>query len=175
MKFYLTSYASSHGEGYEGQREYPCISLVTDNWDDDFKYETLFRLIYKKSQMGIRYEIGSIKIMKDGCSKTRFSIPKEFEALGDEYCSLGQDIDFYKRLLDLFGANEAMSILGALRDCATDKKIYNDFKDKPIFKYSLLRFSEAYKALKEAEDIVLGQAYNNEFSFKYKNKFKRSK
>ena len=74
MKFYLTSYASSHGEGYEGQWEYPCISLVTDNWDDDFKYETLFRLIYKKSQMGIRYEIGSIKIMKDGCSKTRFSI-----------------------------------------------------------------------------------------------------
>lgn len=174
MKFYLTAYSSSHCEEYTGEREYPCISLVTDDWDDDFKYETLFRLIYKKSQIGIRHEIGSIKIMKSGCDITRFSIPKEFEALGDEYCSLGQDIDFYKRLLDLFGANEAMNILGALRDCATDKKIYNDFKDKPIFKYSLLRFSEAYKALKEAEDIVLGQAYNNEFSFKYKNKFKRS-
>lgn len=175
MKFYLTAYASSHCEGYTGEREYPCISLVTDNWDDDFQYETLFRLIYKKSQISIRHEIGSIKIMKNGCDKTRFSIPKEFEALGDEYCSLGQDIDFYKNLLELFGVDEAREILEALRDCATNEKIYNEFKDKPIFKYSLLRFSEAYKALKEAEDIILGQTYNNEFYFKYKNMFKDSR
>lgn len=173
MRFYVKRYFESHGEEYTGEYEYPHMKLVTDSWDDNYEYETLFKLKYYKSK-AFFYNIGEIKIMRLGYKVTRSNMPLTFERLENDFCSLGQDIDFYKKLRENFSENEVQEILSSLNDCALNDEIYEKFKKEPIFYNSLLRFSEAYKALKEAKNIIYNNYYKNEFYFQYKNKFKRS-
>lgn len=173
MRFYVKRYFESHGREYTGEYEYPHMKLITDSWDDNFEYETLFKLKYCISK-GFSWNIGEIKIMRLGYTVTRNNMPLTFESLENDFCSLGQDVNFYKTLRDKFSEKEVKEILNSLNDCALNDEIYEEFKNEPIFYNSLLRFSEAYKALKEAKDIIYNKAYKNEFYFKYKNEFKRS-
>ena len=173
MRFYVKRYFESHGREYTGEYEYPHMKLVTDSWDDNFKYETLFKLKYCISK-DFSWNIGEIKIMRLGYTVTRNNMPLTFESLENDFCSLGQDVDFYKTLRNKFSEKEVKEILNSLNDCALNDDIYEKFKNEPIFYNSLLRFSEAYKALKEAKNIIYNKDYKNEFSFKYKNEFKRS-
>lgn len=176
MEFFVTVYKSNgyYGKGYKGKLRYPCMVLVTDIWNDDFKYETLFKLYYYRVNNSKRVRkkfIGDIKIMKKGCNITRDNMPLCFEKLEDSFCSLGQSVNFYKNLHECFDEKEALRILNALNDCALSEEVYMEFENEDIFNYSLLRFSEAYKALKEAKNIILDKSYSNEFYFKYRNQF----
>ena len=102
-------------------------------------YGTLFD-VYLDAAPGQRRLLGSTKILQRGELITR--PPREADALTDEFCSLGQTIDYYEAL-EALGQPTCTAILRALRDVTADESIARAFEPEPGFRASLLRFSEA--------------------------------
>src|SRR5271170_3729588 len=77
------------------------VVLTLDNWDD-YSFKTFFSArIYDEN--GITYELGSLKIGFVGqqCSRTSDSLPPSFPELPEQYFSLGQEPEYYERLMKL--------------------------------------------------------------------------
>lgn len=142
-----------------------CFVLTFNNKWNDFDQFTWFRLYFKEGD-GLR-NIGTLKIMKGDKDNTRNVLPERFYCLGDDFCSLGYDIDYYKNVYSLFGKN-SMSILSCLQDAATNINIHDRFADKYIFKQSLIRMNCSERALREGRFYANGKTMNNAYSFVFK-------
>src|SRR3954454_1963416 len=92
--------------------------LLTDNWDDWFKYNTLYSLVVFDVD-GERHDIGGVKIgqfdMEEG--QRRAAIPESFSQLDDVFFSLGQDDSYYEKLNSL-GTQARDRVLQGLNDVA---------------------------------------------------------
>ncbi|MCW7506194.1 ATP-binding protein [Leptospira levettii] len=159
MKYYHIAYKSNLPPG----AKYPCFSLVKDGWND-YGYYTLYNLAYHPTST-TKIELGYLKILQKEEVATK--IPIEFSQLSEEYCSLGSDLNFYRKLYEIFEEN-IYKVLGSLNDCAIDEKIRDKFNHLEGFKKSLLRSSEDEKTLAEALNVLKGvsKIYNFNFSFK---------
>lgn len=138
MKFYIVS-------AYEqppADATFPCALLREDNWND-YGIRTLWGLRYYPSRND-RVEIGDVKIMRIGSVEAPLSQP--FSKLNTDYCSLGQTLDYYRKLGAL-GEDVFRPLLRALRDVVLMPSLRKRLKDDEVFNTSLLRFSEAQKAL----------------------------
>lgn len=145
----------------------PTIILCYDNWDD-YSFKTTFNVVY--SHDGRNDTIGLCKILCKNNINTFSEICREFEELDNNYCSLGQDLEYYENLLKLCPDNY-MEILSGLNDAAIFSEIYDGFSNEDGFKISLLRFSSAVKALKEAKNILNNTVkLENNMSFDFKTK-----
>ncbi|EDZ59350.1 ATP-dependent nuclease [Bacillus cereus group sp. MYBK77-1] len=143
MKFYVTS------RGFDlssMKKNAPCIVLITNNWND-YTFETLYKVIYIDNK-GQDIDLGEVKILHKTVKYSRDIIPREFEQLNNEYCSLGQSFSYYKAIKNL-DIEDVELILLALNDVTINTQLYNEFKTHPGFNESLLRFSEAARALIE--------------------------
>ncbi len=123
----------------------PAVYLLRDEWDD-FGYRTTF-WVYSFDARGNLRELGDTKILQQGASTTQ--LPERFQALPAEFCSLGQSLEFYRSILEL-GEDTARKLLQALRDIVVDPAHEQGLRDHEGFSKSLLRFSEAEKAYREA-------------------------
>jgi predicted ATPase len=148
-------------------KEYPAVVLRRDSWDD-FGYKTTVELTYYSSAEANKVVLGHTKILhiSDSEGYTEFD-DSEFLSLSDEYCSLGQSVEYYKSIKDL-GLN---SLLIDLKDCATNDTVYERFFELMGFRSSLLRSSRAEKLLKEAKVIFTDKIdiknTKDDFSFNY--------
>ncbi|NLP52446.1 AAA family ATPase [Bacillus sp. RO1] len=166
MKFIIVHKPWSIGETV---RETPYIELLSDNWDD-FSYKTLFTAYYF-DQDKQRKKLGEVKILHKEKLITSQSLDASFTELSDNYCSLGQTMDYYRKLSEL-PKNIYSEVLYGLRDIAFDRKHAIDFLEIEGFKDSLLRSSEANKAYKTAyEKFFLNEDIASEI-FKFKFKYK---
>ena len=107
MKFYLVS-------AYEqppADATFPCALLREDNWND-YGIRTLWGLRYYPARND-RIEIGPVKIMRIGHENA--PLKKAFTKLETDYCSLGQSLDYYRKLGAL-GEHVFRPLLSALRD-----------------------------------------------------------
>lgn len=162
MQFYVKRY----GRTLNLEKKYPCIVLTTDHWNDYSEAETLFHsMFYLNSDEYI--ELGDVKIMSTKDSVTRNVIEESFTQLDDSYCSLGQDISYYMDIRSKIHNSLHNEIFDGLRDAAINIKISNEFRNKNIFRVSLLRFSQAEKAFREAKDIMLGRKVDKRIKFKF--------
>lgn len=166
MKFFVKQYRGT----FDYQQPYPFVLLTTDDWNDYKIAETLFHAeLFINDQEYLN--LGDIKIMTLKNVKTRNDILSKFDMLDESYCSLGQTLDFYSKLSKQ-PEEIYVPFLKGLRDCATDQKIAETFQEEEVFISSLLRFSEAEKAMKEAKkyfgDNTEQEEKVLEFSFKYK-------
>lgn len=100
-------------------------------------------------------------------SITRNVIDSYFEELDDTFCSLGQDTNYYVTIRDKIEQPYRDEIFSGLRDAAINKQIGNKFKNTEIFRVSLLRFSQAEKAFKEAKKIMARQKVNKVLKFTF--------
>lgn len=152
------------------------IILNYDDWND-YGYRTSFGVYYCDENTYV-HEIGFIKIYyynnevdrsNTYYEHTRLSIGKTIGQLdGSLYCSLGQDLSYYRNLKKFFPENY-LSILERLNDIAVFDKIRDSFIEEGGVKASLLRFSGAEKALNEAKSIVQNQqVVEKDISFKYR-------
>lgn len=146
-------------------KKYPCFKLVFNYDWNDYGARTWFHLWYLEDSSS-KLSIGDVKIMHKE-EDTFDSMPDSFEALDDNYCSLGMKISFYKALLDKFGKNDAKQILGALQDCATNSVVRERFNQKPAFKDSLLRDISAQQVLDDALFLIENEKPDNVFSIGY--------
>ena len=148
---------------------YSYFGLSYNDWDD-FRNKTSFNLkYYKYSELKLTYEIiniGAVKIMHNSNPETIKIIPSTFQFLSDEFCSLGQDIEYYLKLKEVFG-KELEFVLGAINDAAFFDGIKDLFDSSNGFRHSLMRQSSAELALYSAKNILLNVPAINEFKFTY--------
>jgi hypothetical protein len=113
--------------------------LLTDNWDDWFKYNTMYSLIVFSAE-GERHVIGGVKIgqfaMEEG--QRRAAIPDTFDNLDERFFSLGQDDSYYDDLNRL-GPQIRDRVLRALRDLALDPDLFQRALGEKVTGGSLLR------------------------------------
>ncbi|MEV0538241.1 AAA family ATPase [Nocardia salmonicida] len=139
---------------------YPAIShrgstavLRVDNWDD-FTYKTMYDVTIWVN--GDSTELGAVKILEFGQRGGRPQIPDRFTQLGEEFCSLGQDIEYYEKLMKI-PPHVRAAYLHALVDAAYEPVIEAGFRNEPGWTTSFLRFGQAVNALKDGRKLVRGE------------------
>jgi predicted ATPase len=142
--------------------EYPAFSLISDNWNDYGAVTTYLLYVHLSKEKEIY--IGGVKILHKDRLETE--LPRSFGTLDDSiFCSLGQSVDYYKKLREISDSISPAVILDALNDIALHPGLRNRFEGESHYTKSLLRFSEAEKALYEGSRIVKGIPIENAFNF----------
>lgn len=172
IPFFVTKKPIGKKEGEELRKapnELPAFVLEFDKWND-FGIVTNYWLNYYNED-GEKLDVGAVKIMAeigdDVAVKTRDHIPDKFFSLPENFCSLGQDYEFYENLKKIFTNKKALSILRALRDTALFEDIQEEFEKTHVFITSLIRSSEAERNLREAKYRMYDYDLSNLYSFKY--------
>jgi ABC-type uncharacterized transport system ATPase subunit len=149
--------------------------LWTDNWNDWFKYRTLFTLTYFDAA-GERHELGYVKIGQFGMERdqSRPALPNTFETLDDRFFSLGQDAEYYTSAMAL-GADTGMQLLTALRDIASDADLYARALNEDVTGTSLLRSVNITTVEGQFRRIINGGAALTNYSFRYRGPTPRAK
>ena len=141
--------------------------MLTDNWDDWFKYNTMYTLVVYDAE-GERHSIGSVKIgqfeMEDG--QRWATIPKDFDALDDRFFSLGQD-DIYYEALNGLGPEARDRILQALKDVALDTELFQRALDEKVTGVSLLRAVTPASVQGQFHRMARGGARLSRHNFSY--------
>ncbi|GAA3943839.1 AAA family ATPase [Hymenobacter algoricola] len=164
MNFYTVNYPKDLPDG---NVNFPCAVLVPDGWND-FSMHTLFKVhIYSRKKEKVF--TGDLKILQinteDPQNGQAFThLPDEFDDLGIEYCTLGQNVSYYERLRKL-PLNLFKPFLEGIKDVVFNPKIAARFKYVGGFSSSLLRFSDAEKAFYECG--ALFQKFVQERIFKF--------
>lgn len=111
--------------------------LQQDNWDD-FGFKTLYQLYYFGGS-GEAF-LGSIKILRHGQRPTAHSVLDlgPLSPLGEDFCSVGQSLDFYERLAAL-PVELRDEVLAFFRDAIADPGHAADFTNEDGWRTSLLR------------------------------------
>jgi len=141
--------------------------LITDNWDDWFKFSTMYVLYYYDAD-GERHRIGEVKIGQFGLTsdQRRAAIPNSFDALGENFFSLGQDDTYYENLNDL-GANVSQKILSGLRDVALDEELFEQALEEEVMGVSLLRSVTRSSVRGQFRRLASGGARLTSYAFSY--------
>lgn len=141
--------------------------LWVDNWNDWFKYRTLYVLTYFDKQGG-KNEIGNVKIGQFQMAEKQSSpdIPDQFTRLENNFFSLGQDSDYYSHLMDL-DEESRIEILVALRDIVFDESLYQSALEEDVTGISLLRYVNTSTVEGQFRRILGGGAILTDFHFRY--------
>jgi ABC-type branched-subunit amino acid transport system ATPase component len=138
--------------------------LIADNWNDNFRFHTSFMLVFFDN--GTKKSLGALKIATNKSNDTSVVIPEQFYYLEEGYVSLGQEKKYYNNLANVFGKN-ILSVLYALKDSAFFTEISEEFENKDIFKFSLIREDDAERLHRVARPMVDGADMDNLYSFTY--------
>ncbi|MBO4703076.1 MAG: AAA family ATPase [Lachnospiraceae bacterium] len=159
MKFRIVS---GLGTGYGKD-----IILFRRNSWDDYGFKTTFNASYCDKD-SIEHELGTVKIAKTGMPS--FSIHDclkgEFDELSDDYYSLWQTAEAYKRVME-YEKEYHFSVLRALRDVAYDPNIYEKHKDESVLRDSLFRSVSQTLYMKQFRRIARGEAVLTPYNFSY--------
>jgi len=142
---------------------FPCFVFTKSKWDD-FGYKTQYDITYYQSEKK-PFEIGYAKFL----NKTDNSgdLPESFTFLDDDFCSLGQSNNYYVNLRDNISKDISDYYLDAVNDIAINKGILDLFEHEKGFQTSLVRSSEAQKALREGSKIFNNIKIDNTFRFSF--------
>lgn len=141
--------------------------LLTDNWDDWFKFNTMYVLIYF-DQVGESTRIGEVKIGEFAMEKDqrRPNIPTEFNHLDEAFFSLGQDVEYYETLNRL-GNVVRDRILAGLNDVARDQALFARALSEDVTGVSLLRSVPRSSVTGQFHRIATGGVRLTRYAFSY--------
>lgn len=153
--------------------EGPAAYLVEDNWNDWFRYQTLYTLWVAGSD-GEPHLIGGVKVgqfsMPEG--RPRPELPQAFRELDDRFFSLGQDDSYYEGLNEL-GADVRGAVLRGLRDVALDLDLFARAFTEKVMGESLLRSVAVDTVRTQFHRQALGGARLSRFNFGYEGPARR--
>jgi len=152
------------------------VFLKRDPWDDWGKYCTQFFLTFVDSK-GKPHDIGNLKIGQQGLQPSRIdaaipgqsrtpAIPDQFEALSQDFFSLGQGEDYYENL-EKHGEVIRDLILASLGDVAKDVSRWEANKSENVMAESLLRFVSSTTVEGQYRRMANGGAKLTSFRFSY--------
>jgi hypothetical protein len=150
--------------------------LLVDNWDDWFSYRTMFGL-WVFTEEGVQHRVGSVKIGQKGLAASRADmppgpgvrspdLPRTFDALDENFFSLGQDENYYETLNSLSEAQRKRVLVG-LNDCAFNLAIFDAAQSEDVMTVSLLRGVDASNVRGRLHRLSNGDATLTEFKFEY--------
>lgn len=141
--------------------------LLMDNWDDWFKYSTLYSLVIVGSD-GEWHTIGGVKVGQFGMhdEQRRPTIPEHFEELDERFFSLGQDDSYYDALNSL-GADIRDRVLRAPRDVALNLDLFERALEEKVTGTSLLRSVGRATVIGQFHRMALGGARLSRYEFSY--------
>lgn len=124
------------------------VCLAEGNWDDWFKFSTLFNATYI-DPTGREHYIGGVKIGQFGLEPAGREekpqpgyrspeVPGQFDELDGTFFSLGQDTSYYEALKAI-GDTFREEFLRAMRDLAFDAELLDRASAEQVTKVSLLR------------------------------------
>jgi len=159
LKFYFEIAPPYTGE--------PFCLLTGDSWNDWFKWNTMF----KASIVGGPNEsinLGYVKIAKKGMTESAGAtvLPSNFDDLGPDFFSLGQDENYYETLVSL-GNTVRESYLKGMRDGAFDLTILDKYKEEPVFRESLLRDVDINRVKERFSFLAKAEMELTPYSFEY--------
>lgn len=147
------------------------IVLSFREWDDYGTKSTYKVSIYLKSTEKYS-EIGEAKIIStnedDYDDKGYLTTSGTFTELPDNIGFLGQSEDFYLEIKRILGESTE-GVLGSLNDLSTLPGLRDTFEQNINFKGSLIRYSDAERALKLGSYIVKNEDFTDSFSFEFCN------
>ena len=148
---------------------YPCAVLVDDHWDD-YTYRTMWTIYLYRAPNDLILE-NAVKILQRNLTNPSEALhdtilPGVFSELDEAYCSLGQDLKFYEALRAA-GSEIYEPYFEAVRDAAYYPSVGAEFLAVKGFRESLLRFSEAEKAFKEARSLFTETPALRSFTFTF--------
>ena len=131
--------------------EHPFILLTRDNWND-YGYVTGFNAwLYLEDEV---LDLGGLRILHASQEGGPTPMPDApVEALDTTYCSLGDDLSYYEKLLKC-GPKIYSAYLKAMRDVAFDSAIKAEFEDKEGFRVSFLRATGAERTISDASKLI---------------------
>jgi predicted ATPase len=141
--------------------------LVTDNWDDWFKFSTLYALVVFDDK-GNQHAIGGVKIGQFNMAddQRRPELPENFDQLDERFFSLGQDESYYGDLNQL-GAATRDRVLRALRDVALDQALFERALREKVTGTSLLRSVTRASVEGQFHRMAQGGARLTDYEFSY--------
>jgi len=141
--------------------------LKPNNWDD-YGHKTLFLLVVFDEQ-GEKHEIGNVKIGFAGQDEgwTEEQIPQQFDVLQEHFFSLGQDVDYYRYLVDNFSHEVAVNLLEALGDVVHDANRLQLCENEQVFTTSLLRSVNRTSIEHQFRRILNDEAPLTDYDFFY--------
>ncbi|MBT0779262.1 AAA family ATPase [Paracoccus sp. pheM1] len=156
----------AHGTRPPAQAENKAY-LLTDNWDDWFKFSTLYSLVIFDED-GERHSVGGIKIGQFGMEEgqRRADLPEYFDFLDERFFSLGQDDSYYDHLNRLGGATRDR-ILRGLRDVAFDPQLFERALNEKVTGTSLLRSVDRSTVTGQFHRMALGGVRLTSYEFTY--------
>jgi ABC-type cobalamin/Fe3+-siderophores transport system ATPase subunit len=142
--------------------------LWTDNWNDWFKYKTLYTLTYFDAE-GVQHELGGVKIGQFEMAKdqVRPDLPTTFAKLAKRFFSLGQDVSYYSKIFALPEECRA-ELLSALRDIVADPDLLAKVLPEDVTGTSLMRYVSMRSIQGQFKRVLEGGAALTEYSFQYK-------
>lgn len=149
--------------------------LRQDNWND-YGFQTQYHLYLSGAHTddGEPISIGNVKILKKGQRSSDYHQLKtgDFENLGNEYCSLGQSLDYYERIANI-KPNFKDYLFSALNDVIINKKIMEEFIFEEGWKTSIMRYIDSRDDIFTLAPIMINKDYQKlpsiELSFKFNN------
>lgn len=142
---------------------FPCFVFTRDRWDD-YGYQTQYHIDYWASQKEL-INIGTAKFYNK--KENNGELPHTFTSLDDDFCSLGQSNKYYSNLSDKLEKVIADYYLDAVNDLAINRGLVDSFEHEDGFKISLLRSSEAQKALREGNKVYKKLKIDNVLKFTF--------
>ena len=144
-----------------------CAYLLEDDWDDWFKFSTLYTLVFF-DENGEHHSIGGVKIGQFAMEsdQRKPNIPKDFEELDDRFFSLGQDDTYYDSLNKL-GVEIRNRILHGLRDFAINPTLFERALSEKVTGTSLLRTVDRSTVTGQFHRMAQGGARLTSYEFSY--------
>ncbi|MFF4983340.1 AAA family ATPase [Streptomyces sp. NPDC001046] len=163
MRFSVLPVGTSPPLGGTERRAY----LVTDNWDDWFRYSTQYDLRYRDVD-GRLHDIGQVKVGQFAMAEDqrRPDLPLTFRELDNRFFSLGQDDSYYQNLNKL-GSDIRDEILRGLRDIALDEELCVRALREPVTGTSLLRSVTQATVEGQFRRLARGGRRLSRYSFTY--------
>lgn len=142
--------------------------LIIDNWDDWFRYSTMYDLEIVDNEGTIHY-IGKIKIGEYSMQEEqrRPNIPDKFVELDKKFFSLGQSDHYYANLNKL-GYEVRHRVLISLNDMALNNEIFKKAIKEAVTISSLLRDVSGTTVKRQFRRIANGGVRLTKYNFDYK-------
>lgn len=147
--------------------------LEEDNWND-YGYYTTYNLHASKGLIDEKRPslIGHLKILKKGqkIGESYLINRGTFNSLGEDYCSLGGNLDYYQRLAEL---DKGLSdrVLRALNDVVLSPDIRKEFEGEAGFQASLMRGRNSNDDIFEIGAMIIERNFREIFSIDLDIKF----
>lgn len=147
------------------------VLLYFREWDD-YGIKSTYRVSTYLNSTNKYSEIGEAKVIStnndDYDDNGYLTISGTFTELPENLGFLGQSEDFYLDIKKILGERTEY-VLGKLNDLSILPGLRDTFESNDKFKNSLIRYSDAERALKLGSYIVKNEDFTDSFSFKFCN------